>query len=96
MDTFPLDSLVFMNRSDFNEDRGLRYLQTLGTEKCLPSAVYACDKKYYALSSVSALFSYMEQQLSVAFHSKSILFQTKFIKGPVFIGIGGDDEIKTN
>jgi DNA mismatch repair protein MSH4 len=81
-----LNNLVFMNRADFNEDRGLRYIQSLGTEKCLSSAVYACDKKYYALSSVSALFSYMEQQLNVSFHCKSIIFQTKSLEGPVFIG----------
>ncbi len=86
MDAFPLDTLVFMNRSDFNEDRGVRYIQSLGTEKCLSSVIYACDKKYYAFSSVSALFSYMEQQLSVTFHAHSIPFQTKSLEGPVFIG----------
>lgn len=76
-----------MNRSDFNEDKGLKYIQTLGTEKCLQSVLFACDKKYYAFSATSALFSYLEQQVSVTFHRKSILFETKSIQGPVFIGI---------
>lgn len=86
MDAFPLENIVFLNRGDFNERSGTNFVQNLGTLRSVTPTLFACDKKYYALASIGALFAYLEQQVSISFHAKSIRFSMMPEEGPVFIG----------
>lgn len=86
MDVFPLDSLCFLNRCHFNEVKGREMIERLALIKSLDSVMFGCAKKYYTFSAVSALFFFLEQELSMNFSSNSINFLVKPSDGTLSLG----------
>lgn len=86
LNVFPLDSICFLNRCDFNEGKGREVIERLAFTKSLDSVLFACSKKYYAFSAVSALFFFIEHELSMSFSAKSIKFIVKPSDGTLSLG----------
>lgn len=86
LDVFPLDSLCFMNRSDFNEGKGREVIDRLCLEKTVEGVLFGCSKKYYAFSAISALFYFLEHDLGMSLSSKTIKFIAKPSDGTLSLG----------
>lgn len=86
LDVFPLDSLCFLNRCNFNEVKGREIIERLALTKSLDSVMFGCAKKYFTFSAVSALFFFLEQELSMTFSSNSIKFVVKPSDGTLSLG----------
>ena len=83
---FPEDALYFANRSVFNEDQGLKCVKRLALKSSIESVVFGSCKKYFAYSAVSALFSFLEQELSLEFPQNTIKFSTSCTDGSISVG----------
>lgn len=86
LDVFPLDSLCFLTRSDFNEGKGRDVLERLCVPKLLDGVLFGCTKKYYAYSAVSALFHFIERELNLSLVSRSLKFVVKPSDGTLSLG----------
>lgn len=86
LDVFPLDSLCFLTRSDFNESKGREVIERLCLPKSLDGIMFGCNKKYYAFSAVSALFYFLEHELNMSFTSRSMKFVVKPSDGTLSLG----------
>lgn len=86
LDVFPLDSLYFLSRGDFNESKGIETIERLCVPKSLEGIMFGCAKKYYAYSAVAALFCFLENGLSMSFSSKSMKFLVKPSDGTLSLG----------
>lgn len=86
LDVFPLDSLCFINRSDFNEGKGREVIERLCLIKNLEGVLFGCSKKYYSLSSVSALFYFLEHDLGMSLLPKTIKFVANPSDGTLSLG----------
>ena len=86
LDVFPLDSLCFLTRADFNELKGREVIERLCLPKALDGVMFGCSKKYYAFSAVSALFYFLENELGMSFASRSMKFLVKPSDGTLSLG----------
>ena len=86
LDVFPLDSLCFLTRSDFNEGKGRDVLERLCIPKLLDGVLFGCTKKYYAYSAVSALFFFLEHELNLSLSSRSLKFTVSPSDGTLSLG----------
>ncbi len=86
MDVFPLDSLSFLSRGDFNEGKGRETIERLCVPKSLDGIMFGCAKKYYAYSAVAALFCFLEHELSMSFSTKSMKFLVRPSDGTLSLG----------
>ena len=86
LDVFPLDSLCFLTRADFNDTKGREVIERLCLPKSLDGIMFGCNKKYYAFSAVSALFYFLEHELNMSFSSRSMKFVVKPSDGTLSLG----------
>lgn len=90
LDFYELESICFMNRSDFREDHGKRSIERLGLRGDVESISFGFSKKYYALSAASALFHFLEQDMGLLFSSGTIKFQ--IVPSDGILSLGNDSE----
>ena len=86
LDVFPLDSLCFLTRADFNEVKGREVIERLCLTKSLDGVLFGFSKKYYAFAAVSALFYFLEHELGMSFASRSMKFLVKPSDGTLSLG----------
>lgn len=86
LDVYPLDTICFLNRGDFNESKGREILERLALKDSLEGIIFGCLKKYFAFSAISALFRFLEHDLSMEFSSKTIKFVIKPSDGTLSLG----------
>lgn len=86
LDCYALDTICFMNRSDFREDCGKRVIERLGLRSDVDSILFGFSKKYFALSATSALFHFLEQDMGLSFSVGTLRFQTVPSDGILSLG----------
>lgn len=86
LEIIPIESVHFMSRNEFNEIKGKETIERLCTKKQMESVLFGCAKKYFAFASISAMFAFVELELSVNFSENSLKFAIKSFDGILSIG----------
>jgi DNA mismatch repair protein MSH4 len=76
--------MVPMSRHFFNEQKGHEIIKKYSIKQTKIN-LSGVESKYFALSALSALFSYVDSHQNIIFKNESVVFQYRNVQGTMFI-----------